>query len=61
MADHLQESQRLEVDVIVAWRAAWLAHVADHNRDAGLVWVGIAVAARASRLAPDLKALPAKA
>lgn len=59
MADHLQESQCLEVDVVIAWRAAGLAHVADHDGDAALVWVRVAVPAKAAWLAPDLKALPA--
>ena len=44
--------------MIIAWWAAWLAHIAYHDRDAALVWVWVAVAAQAARLAPDLKALP---
>ena len=60
IASHLQERQRLEVDVIIAWRAAWLAHIAYHDGDAALVRVWVAVAAKAARLAPDLIALSAR-
>ena len=43
MLSHLQEGERLKVDVIVSWRAAGLTYITDHDGDATLVGVGIAV------------------
>ena len=44
VSDHLKECQGLQVDVIVAWWAAGLADVTDHDCHAPLIGVGVAVA-----------------
>ncbi len=43
-SSHLKECQCLQVDVIIAWWAAGLADVADHDCHAPLIGVGVAVA-----------------
>ena len=43
-SSHLEKCQGLQVNVIVAWWAAGLADVTDHDCHAPLIGVGVAVA-----------------
>ena len=58
ISGHLEECQGLQVNVIVAWWAAGLADVTNHDCHAPLIGIGIAVASlQAMSLNMDLHAV----